>query len=798
MPERPTPDRPRIVLARTPGAPPNVGAIHRAVLSGFVTQIGVKGEEREYKGPRGLTFHLSPGSALFRQDPPWVVAAELVETTRRYARGVGRIRSDWVERVAPHLVRREFFDPHWLVDSGQVAAWERVSLHGLILVPKRRVPFGPIDPRTARDIFIQSALVEEQIATDGEFLQHNRELIEALEMVEAKKRQRDVLVDLRARFEFYDARIPPEIHSTPSFEKWRRHAERGRPRFLFMERADLLQPGAEDLSAKDFPDTLELAELRLPLDYIHEPGQPDDGVTLTVPIAVVLQLPAERLEWLVPGMLREKIIGLLRTLPKRVRVRFVPATDFADGAVESLEFGRGTLPSELAQYLRRLTGTPIVTDDFVLAELPAHLRMNVRVIDRDGATVATSRDLVALQRELGGRARASLHGGAQDRGERGEENGRSPGRAGSAGEMRRAPTGAPVARETRGDGGARTRGKERRDGSMPPGPDGGALSIASLPLGTVMRSFTLPELPRSVELVQGGMVVRAFPGLSDVGEGAELRLFADESHARRATRGGLRRLFALAEGDSIRPMLDFMPDERGVPGIDALALLHAPLGPRAQLERLLIDRIAERAFLERPIGAVPEVPSPADADGAPPEPPQADGLVRTPAQFAATLAAGRSRLWEAGRDVIAMARQILEARQRLEQLLDAPAPSTWEPALADIREQVSHLLQPGFLLDTPWEAFIHLPRYLAGALARLKKLKESGHLKDARGMDEVLPLWKRYLARRAAIPPEQATPELDRSRWLVEEFRVSIFAQELRTAVPVSRVRLEKQWERGE
>lgn len=788
MPDRPPPPAPRIVLARTPGAPPNVGAIHRSVLAGFVTQIGVKGEEREYKGPRGLTFHLSPGSALFRQDPPWVVAAELVETTRRYARGVGRIRSDWVERVAPHLVRREFFEPHWLVDSGQVAAWERVSLHGLILVPKRRVPFGPIDPGTARDIFIQSALVEEQIATEGEFLQHNRELIEALEIVEAKKRSRDVLVDLRARFEFYDARIPPEIHSTPSFEKWRRHVERGRPRYLFMDRADLLQPGAEDLSAKDFPDSLELAGMRLPLDYIHEPGRPDDGVTVTVPIAVVLQLPVERLEWLVPGMLREKVIGLLRTLPKRVRVRFVPATDFADGAVESLEFGRGALPSELAQYLRRLTGTPIVTDDFVLAELPPHLRMNVRVIDGEGAEVATSRDVVALQRELGGRARASLHGHGQKH-EGSVGRGEGPADRGAPRDPSRSPR----------PGGTTERTARDEARAAPPGGVASDLAVAaalSLPLGTRMQTFALAELPRALELLQGGMVVRAFPGLADDGTGAVLRLFADESHARRATCGGLRRLFALAESDSIRPMLDFMPDERGVPGIDALALVHAPLGPRAQLERMLIDRIAERAFLERPTAA----PGSASTDdgGSPPQTAGDDGLVRTPAEFAAALAAGRPRLWDAGREVIATARQILEARQRLEQLLDAPAPSTWEPALADLREQVSRLLPPGFLLETPWEAFVHLPRYLAGALARLKKLKESGHIRDARGMDDVRPMWKRYLERRATLPAEQATPELDRYRWLVEEFRVSIFAQELRTAVPISRVRLEKQWERVE
>ncbi|MFO0874829.1 MAG: DUF3418 domain-containing protein [Phycisphaerales bacterium] len=769
---------------RVPGAPVNAGAIHRCVLAGFLGQIGAKGENREYSGPRGLRFVLSPGSVLFRHDPPWVVAAELVETTRLYARTVGRIRSDWVERVAPGQVQREHFEPHWLASAGQVAAWERVSLHGLVLVAKRRVPFGPIDPKASRDIFIQEALVDEQVRTEGEFLRHNRELIEELEKLEAKKRERTMLVDLRARFDFYDRHVPADVHSTPSFEKWRRRAERGNPRLLFMTRADLLRPGAAGLAAADFPDVLELDSLRLPLDYRHEPGDPDDGITVTVPIGALGRLTVGRLEWLVPGMLREKVVALLRTLPKRIRVRFVPAAEYADGAAESLAFGHGSLPQRLAEYLHRLTGTPLSDRDFDLAQLPAHLRMNVRVLDAEGAVAATGRDLTAIQRTLASRASASIP---------------SDGAAAAA------------AFATSDAEGSSSRGAARGTGSAAGGRDtstGSTATAGDLPVAPRERMirFEIPSLPERVEVRQGGMSLPAHPALADVGDAVSLRLLPSPDAARRTHRAGIRRLLALALGDEIRPMLDFLPSPTGVPGIDGLALLHAPYGPREVLERELVDRIAERAGSTSSIGA-PR--GSGDTSGAGPGGPAvvASGAVaggagtdlatvRDAAMLEAIASAARPELWEAGREVVDLAWRVLGACHEILRTIDAPAPSTWQDAFDDVGEQLAALCPPRFLVETDWEALVHYPRYLAAVVVRLQKLRESGHLRDLRLMAEVRPHWKRCLEHRAELAASGRTsPELERFRWMIEEFRVSLFAQELRTAAPVSAQRLARLWQ---
>ncbi|MCA9283753.1 MAG: DUF3418 domain-containing protein, partial [Phycisphaerales bacterium] len=482
-------------LQRQPGAPVNAGAVHRAVLSGLVSSVGMRHDDGDYVGPKGTRFRIFPGSALFRQSPTWIVAAELVETTRLYARTVARIRADWIERVVPHLVRREVFEPHWLRDAGQVAAWEKVSFQGLVLVAKRRVPFGPIDPVAARDVFIQSALVEESIRTDGAFLAANRELVARLEREEAKKRQRSVIVDLQARFAFYDARLPADVHSTPSFERWRRVAEARDPRLLHMRAADLLHPGAERPEATAFPDHLEVAGMRFPLAYRHEPGDPDDGVTASVPIAALTQLPADRLEWLVPGLLREKVLAMIRSLPKRLRVRFVPAPEYADGAVEALRFGEGSLPVRLAAHLARLSGTGVTASDFERSNVPEHLLLNLRLVDDTGKTVASGRDLAALQARFAPQSRAALQ------------------RAAIADSSGAAAT-------------------------------GGAADAPPVRHNIVQWDFG--PLPARVELRRLGTVVPAFPALIDEGTSAGLHMMESPAAAETATRRGVRRLLSIA------------------------------------------------------------------------------------------------------------------------------------------------------------------------------------------------------------------------------------------------------------
>jgi len=746
-------------LERQPGTPPNGGAIHRCVLAGFPSQIGRKGEQREYEGPRGLRFVISPGSSLHRQDPPWVVAAELVETSRLFARSVGRVRSDWVERVAAHLVTREIFEPHWIAESGQVAAWERISLHGLVLIPRRRVPFGPIDPPAARDIFIQSALVDEEIRSAGEFLAHNRELIEQLERIEAKKRAQDLLVDLRARFDFYDARVPADIHSTPSFEKWRRDVERRTPRILYMSREDLLRPGASGLAPEDYPDLLVVDEMRLPLDYHHEPGHPDDGVTVSLPLAVLGELPlqmlSQRLEWLVPGMLREKVVALIRSLPKRQRVRFVPATEYADGAVESIPFGIGSLPARLAEHLHRLTGAAVMPADFRQEEMPLHLRMNIQILDEAGTPVAKGRDLVELRRSMERRI------------------GRDPAFAAAVDAPGSADAGDLAAPQRESDGGAGGSDAGQRGGAR-----GSALGVPLPPppeLPSRFRSFPSVELPIAVSLARSAITLRAYPAFVDLGDAVGMQLFSQRSAAERAHPAGVCRLLALALQDEIRPMLAYLPQADGSIGLDRLALHHAPYGPREMLEQAVLLRTAERA-------AILAGANPAGVRGQP--------------AFSALVASTKPRLWEAGSQCVDLLGRILAARLALDRSLDAPLPSTWEEATADVRTQVGQLMPPEFARATAWERLVHLPRYLQAATVRLQKLRDGGHRRDAQLMAELRTFLDRLAARQASDVSEVSTEALERFRWLLEEFRVSLFAQDLRTAVAVSGTRLEREWAR--
>jgi len=721
-----TDDMARSRLIRVPGRGYDAAALHRSILSGLVSSIGRLDEKGEYVGPRGVRFAIFPGSALHRSEAPWIMAAELVETTRLYARTCAKIRSDWVERVAPHLVRREHFEPHWRRGVGQVAAWERVSMQGLVVIAKRRVPYGPIDPKAARDIFIQAALVDEQIATDGGFLDHNRELLERLEVEETKRRQHGGSIDASARFDFYDARVPPDIHSTPSFESWRRGAERGRPRLLYMSESDLRRDGSTTMESSDFPDSVEFGSLRLPLEYRHEPGDPDDGVTVTVPIAALPQVSEERIRWLVPGLLRELMTALIRTLPKRLRVRFVPAAEYADGACEALPFGEGALLERLGRHLHRLTGSPIAASDFRVDNLPTHLRMNIRVIDADGKELECGRDLTALKRRHGARARESLT---------------AVGDTSGSGE----PTASTLARPV------------------------------SIEAG--LQDFPPDGLAERVEIEQGGMRVVAHPALVDEGASAAVRLFPTAPAARRATRLGLRRLALIALHDEIRPMLDFLPSADGTPGLDRLALLYAPFGRRESLEDALALRIAEVALLPSPQQELP----------------------RTPAAFAELLAEGRPKLWQTGVTVIAIVERVISLRHEVARTLEAPLPSTWEACVSDVQRQLRMLLPNGFITATPWEWFGHIPRYLLAIQQRFESMRGGGHARDVECTAEL----HRHL-RRLEGATQEATDDsadglalgdtLERYRWLIEEYRVSLFAQRLRTSVPVSAERLDRFW----
>lgn len=378
--------------------------IHKALLTGLLSNIGFKksGKEREYLGGRNSKFLIFPGSGLFKKQPKWVMASELVETTQLYARTLASIRPEWVESVAGHLVKRSWSEPHWQKKRGQVGAYERVTLFGITLVARRKVNYGPINSVEAREIFIRFALVEGDFHTRAKFWRHNRELLEQIENLEHKSRKRDLLVDEQTIYEYYDQRIPQGIYSTPDFESWLRQEVKDNPKILHMREQDLCKQDDYSLSETDYPDALNIHGLQLPLSYHFEPGHAEDGVSLKVPQAVLNQVTEERCEWLVPGLLRERIIALMRSLPKQLRKSFVPVPEYADACLQRMQPSDKPLIRELGEQLKEITGVHVPEDAWDESAIPEHLRMGFKVVNDKGVVIESGRDLASLRKKYAG------------------------------------------------------------------------------------------------------------------------------------------------------------------------------------------------------------------------------------------------------------------------------------------------------------------------------------------------------------------------------------------------------------
>ncbi len=378
--------------------------IHKALLTGLLSNIGFKksGKEREYLGGRNSRFLIFPGSGLFKKQPKWVMAAELVETTKLYARTLASIRPEWVESVAGHLVKRSYSEPHWQKKRGQVGAYERVTLFGITLVAKRKANYGPINPVEAREIFIRFALVEGDFHTRAKFWRHNRELLEHIESLEHKSRKRDLLVDEQTIYEYYDQRIPDGIFTGPDFERWLRQEVSNNPKVLHMREQDLCRRDQYSISDTDYPDTLDLHGMQLPLSYHFEPGHSMDGVSLKVPQAVLNQVTEERCEWLVPGLLRERIIALMRSLPKQLRKSFVPVPEYADACLKRMQPSDKPLIRELGEQLKAMTGVHVPEDAWDEGAIPDHLRMGFKVVNDKGVVIESGRDLTQLRKRHAG------------------------------------------------------------------------------------------------------------------------------------------------------------------------------------------------------------------------------------------------------------------------------------------------------------------------------------------------------------------------------------------------------------
>ncbi len=692
-------------LAREQGYPRNHAparpeAIHRALLAGLLSNVGARGERHEYKGAAGSEFFVHPGSVLFERKPRWIVAAEMVRTTRVYARTLAPIHAEWLETVGAHLLERTHSSPTWDDRAAAPIVVERLSLFGLPLPSKRKIPYGRVNPVHAREIFIRQGLVEGAYRPAALFVDHNDRLIHQVRRLEAKARRRDLQAEAGARFDFFERRLPPDIWSGKSFDRWRHRAEARRPRLLFMSPEDLALAADEPLEPSAFPDTVSVGGRPRPLEYHYEPGESDDGVLLTVPVTAFNELAEADLDWLVPGMVRERTIEMLRALPKAARRGIGPAPDVADDYLRAQPDHARPIADSLADFVSRTRGVTVTGADLRAAHLPPHLVPKVVVTDAEGHTLAAGRDLHRLRREVAGEVEQALNVGA---------------------------------------------------GPTPP----------------ESRTWEFGSLAESVVISSAQSVVTAYPALVDHERAVSVRMLPDAESAAEAHPRGVRRLLAFRCRRHLHPTLAAWP------AMGSMRLAHAAVGIDAPLDDELTLLAISHAAGDRL------------------------GAVRDPEAFEDLAEAIADRLDASLVEAIELAERILDRARRVVAVLET-APPGWRSATDDVREQLDLLLADRPFSSRPWERLRHLPRYLEAAELRLKKLASGGLDRDQRKAREIEPRWRRWVELEQKLADLRLSPpvrrELDEYRWMLEELRVSLFAQELGTAARVSGPRLDERW----
>ncbi len=717
--------------------PASYEQLHLSMLAGLLGNVGCKLEEEanagEYLGARGIKFHRHPGAHLSKRPGRWIVVAELVETTRLFGRGIANIEPGWIEQVAGHLLKKQLLDPHWEKKAAEVVALECATLYGIVVYSGRRVNYGRVDPVAAREIFIREGIVGGEWETKLPFIAANEKLIRQVEELEHKSRRQDVLVDDELIYAYYDQQLPAHICSGFECERWYREESKKNPDLLRLTREELMRHEAAGITTNAFPKTLRLGGVDCAVSYLHEPGDPRDGLTVSVPLFVLNQVNEDRCEWLVPGMLKDKIQALLKSLPQRPRSRFVPLPESAAKLAETMgtpeAFGRGGLTDALLKQVRDITSLDVKRADFKLDMLSPHLFMNFRVVDEHGRQMGTGRNLGALKAELGAQARGAFQALA------GLKLAAQPAQADAA------PASAPL------------------PGKAAAGEKGNKPAAPTVPADQRYTAWTFGELPELMEIRKGGQTLIGFPALIDLGEAVGIEVFDEPEVAAAKHRGGLRRLFALQIKDALKYL------EKNIPDLQKMAVAYMPLGTMEELRAQIIDVALERAFLLDPL--------PADEF-----------------DFRKRLEEGRGRLTLIANEVARLAGVILieyaAAARKIKDTKNAP------DATADCAQQLQRLCPKRFIIQTPWPQLQHFARYLKAITLRLDKYR-ADPARDASRLAELRPQEQRYwrlVAERKGVMDDR----LQEFRWLLEELRVSFFAQELRTPQPVSVKRLDKAW----
>ena len=675
--------------------------IHRSLLPGLLSNIGFRHEQYEYLGARNLKFFIFPGSGLHKTRPKWVMAAEQVETSKVYARTVAKIEPEWIEATAEHLIKRNYYDPHWEKKAGRSGIYERTLLYGLTLQAKRKIPYEHVDAKAARDFFIRFGLVNQDYQTNAPFFKANQLLLEEVGYIQHKGRRVDLVEDEEWLYQFYDKKIPDTVVNGITFDQWRKTVERENPRFLFLTREDLTREQDTVINEWDFPDHKKVGRLTFDLQYRFEPGHDEDGVTAVIPIHQLNQISEPPFEWLVPGMLEEKVIALIKSLPKHWRKHFVPVPQTAKQCLEIEPDFKGSLYDWLGMRLRKLTGEAIPLTEWHPELLADHLKMNFRVVDEEGKLLGSGRDLKQLQSRYTSEAGSSFDQIAADE-----------------------------------------------------------LNYT----GCIQWAFG--ELPETYQFMQKGQSFVGFPAVIDEGDSVGVKIFDTRQKADRLHEAGLVRLFQLQLKKEKQYLLKNMP-----------LTPVAELAYNELMEHPFIKNYRKSSFKEDLLYAIFCSVF-------------VEGLsIRSARAFEQSMQQNKSELVAFANNAC---QTVIEIMERYTQIKHQLKPLGM--AMKDVHEQLKYLIYAGFIHDTPYSQLKHFPRYLKAIEYRLEK-RDS----DPKKLQEVsrfsVNYWKQIeqKGKKGIVVPER-----DAFRWMLEEFRVSLFAQQLKTPYPVSSKRLEKAWNERE
>lgn len=676
--------------------PGSYHAVHSAILVGLLSHIGMKDQEKnEYHGARNARFNIFPASGLFKKQPKWVMSAELVETSKLWARVVAKIEPDWIEPLAKHLSKRSYSEPHWSKKNAAVMAYEKVMLYGIPIVPKRLVNYGAIDPVLSREIFIRSALVEGDWETKHAFFKQNRALLAEVEELEHKSRRRDILVDDEELFQFYDQRVGTEVVSGRHFDAWWKTASRKTPDLLSFEKEMLFKGDASHITDLDYPNFWHQGNLKLKLSYQFEPGENSDGVTVHIPLPILNQVEPHGFDWQIPGLRHELVVSLIKSLPKTLRKNFVPAPNYADAFLARVTPFEMPLLDAMEKELRRMTGVTVLREDWKLDQLPAHLKITYRAVDHRNRKLNESCDLHELKESLKEKVQETLSQVADD-------------------------------------------DIEQRD----------------------LHTWSFGELPKVYQQKRGGFEVRAYPALVDKKDSVEIKLFETEQEQLSAMRAGQRRLILLNVPSPIKYLHANLPNK------SKLGLYFNPYGKVLDLIDDCIACGVDKLIEER------------------------GGMVWEPQAFEALKEHVRAELGDTVVEIAKQVETILTTAYNINKRLKGKVDFTMAFALSDVKAQIEGLIFSGFATECGWKRLPDILRYMRAIERRMEKLPVDPN-KDRLHMLKIESVANKYKELLNKIPKGMAIPDNVREiRWMLEELRVSYFAQQLGTPYPVSDKRI--------